>query len=80
MFFAPALRTRAYVPARAFDRNFERFLNEAFAPAAAGVKVEQSDEAWTVSLDVPGWRREGGRPWGMDDGLTLPLRRGRQER
>lgn len=58
MFFAPALRTRAYVPARAFDRSFERFLNESFAPAVAGVKVEQSEEAWTVSLDVPGVARE----------------------
>jgi HSP20 family protein len=59
MFFAPALRTRAYVPARGFDRSFERFLNEAFqAPAAAGVKVEQSEEAWTLSLDVPGVSRE----------------------
>jgi HSP20 family protein len=58
MFFAPALRTRAYVPARAFDRNFERFLNESFAPAFTGVKVEQDEQAWTVTLDVPGVARE----------------------
>lgn len=59
MFFAPALRTRAYVPARAFDRSFERFLNESFfSPAATGVKVEQNEEAWTVTLDVPGVSRE----------------------
>ena len=59
MFFAPALRTRAYVPARAFDRSFERFLNESFLqPVAAGLKVEQDDNAWTVSLDVPGVTRE----------------------
>jgi HSP20 family protein len=59
MFFAPALRTRAYVPARAFDRSFERFLNEPFfSPAATGVKVEQDEEAWTVTLDVPGVSRE----------------------
>jgi HSP20 family protein len=59
MYFAPALRTRAYAPARNFDRSFERFLNDSFfSPAAAGVKVEQNDEAWTVSLDVPGVTRE----------------------
>ena len=59
MFYAPALRTRAFVPAaRAFDRNFERFLNTAFVNAGSGLKVEQSDEAWTVSLDLPGVTRE----------------------
>lgn len=58
MFFAPALRTRAYVPARGFDRSFERFLNEAFAPVSAGLKVQQDEAAWTVSLDVPGVARE----------------------
>ena len=59
MFFAPATRTRSYAPARGFDRSFERFLNEAFfTPVAAGVNVEQNDEAWTVSLDVPGVSRE----------------------
>jgi HSP20 family molecular chaperone IbpA len=54
MFFAPALRTRAYVPARSFDRSFERFLADSFA----GLKVEQDEQAWTVSLDVPGVSRE----------------------
>ena len=60
MFFAPALRTRAFVPARSFDRSFERFLNESFSgPAAArGLKVEQDDKAWTVTLDMPGVSRE----------------------
>jgi HSP20 family molecular chaperone IbpA len=58
MFFAPALRTRAYVPARGFDRSFERFLTEALVAPATGLKVEQNDEAWTVSLDVPGVARE----------------------
>ena len=57
MFFAPALRTRAYVPARSFDRAFERFLNDSFF-ATGTPKVEQSEEAWTVSLDVPGVTRE----------------------
>src|SRR5437764_12193956 len=58
MFFAPALRTRAYVPARSFDRAFERFLNDSFTSFGPGLKVEQNDEAWTVSLDVPGVTRE----------------------
>src|SRR4051812_49093672 len=57
MFFAPALRTRAYVPARSFDRTLERFLNDSFG-AASRLNVEQNDEAWTVSLDVPGVTRE----------------------
>ena len=58
MFFAPALRTRAYAPARSFDRSFERFLSDSFFGAASGLKVEQTDEAWTVSLDIPGVTRE----------------------
>ena len=58
MFFAPALRTRAYVPARSFDRSFERFLNDSFFGAGQNLKVEQTEEAWTVSLDVPGVTRE----------------------
>jgi HSP20 family protein len=59
MYFAPALRTRSYAPARGFDRNFERFLSDAFfAQSQGALKVEQSDEAWTLSLDVPGVARE----------------------
>lgn len=59
MFFAPTLRTRAYVPAaRSFDRSFERFLNEAFVAPTQGLKVEQDDTAWTVTLDLPGVARE----------------------
>lgn len=58
MYFAPALRTRAYVPARSFDRAFERFLSDSFFAPASGAKVEQNEEAWTVSLDVPGVARE----------------------
>lgn len=59
MFFAPALRTRAYAPARSFDRDFERFLSDAFfRPAAAGPQVTQDDTAWTVTLDLPGVARE----------------------
>ena len=59
MFFAPALRSRAYAPARGFDRSFERFLADSFfRPAAAGVKAEQTEQAWTLSLDVPGVARE----------------------
>ena len=58
MFFAPALRTRAYAPARSFDRSFERFLNDSFVGIGQNVKVGQNDEAWTLSLDLPGVTRE----------------------
>ena len=54
MLFAPALRNH-----RAFDRSFERFLSDSvFQPVARGVKVEETEEAWTLSLDVPGVARE----------------------
>jgi len=56
MFFAPAVRTRTYVP-RSLDRNVERFFNDAFAPQRS-LNVEQDDKAWTLSLDVPGLSRE----------------------
>jgi HSP20 family molecular chaperone IbpA len=58
MYFAPALRTRSYAPARGFDRNFERFLADSFFSPAGGVKVEQDEQAWKLSLDVPGISRE----------------------
>ena len=60
MLFAPVARTRATNPAfRSFDRSFERFVNEAFfTPASTGLKVEQDDKAWTVTLDMPGIARE----------------------
>ncbi|MGJ7497624.1 Hsp20/alpha crystallin family protein [Variovorax sp. RT4R15] len=58
MFFAPAVRT--FSP-RFHDRSFERFVNQAFSSASTarpGVKVEQDDTSWTLSLDVPGLSRE----------------------
>jgi HSP20 family protein len=56
MYFAPTLRTRA--PA-GIDRDFERFLSDFFAPAPrTAVKVAQDEQAWTVTLDVPGIGRE----------------------
>ena len=60
MFFAPVLRTRAAAPSfRSFDRDFERFVNEAFRAAASpGFDVRQDDKAWTLSLDLPGIARE----------------------
>lgn len=60
MFFAPAVRTRAYVPAaRSFDRGFERFVNDVFAaPAYRALNVAQDDKTWTVTLDLPGVARE----------------------
>jgi HSP20 family molecular chaperone IbpA len=59
MFFAPVVRTRSALPFRSFDRNFERFVNDAFfGNAAPGFQVEQDDKAWTVTLDVPGVAKE----------------------
>jgi HSP20 family protein len=55
MFFAPTAR---FAP-RAFDRSFERFVNEAFASGPQrSLQVEQDDKAWTLSLDVPGLSRD----------------------
>ena len=59
MFFDTPLHARtgrAYLPAaRAFDRNFERFLSDAFfAPARRAPQVQQDDKTWTVTLDLPG--------------------------
>ncbi|MDI3383701.1 Hsp20/alpha crystallin family protein [Xenophilus aerolatus] len=58
MFFTPALRSRAFVSPRAFDRNFERFVNDTFDSARRSLNVEQDDKAWTLRLDVPGVARE----------------------
>lgn len=58
MFFAPALRSRAFVAPRSFDRNFERFVNEAFVGARRSLDVQEDDKGWTLSLDVPGIARE----------------------
>ena len=57
MFFAPTLRTARFAP-RAYDRSFERFVNDAFAGARRSPLVEQDDKSWTLSLDVPGFTRE----------------------
>lgn len=60
MFFAPVVRTRAPSTSfRSFDRSFERFVNDAFfSTTTPGFKVEQTDKAWTVTLDLPGVARE----------------------
>jgi HSP20 family protein len=60
MFFAPVVRTRATAPSfRSFDRNFERFVADAFfGNGKSGFDVKQDDKAWTVTLDVPGVARE----------------------
>lgn len=63
MFLAPALRTRATIPAyRSIDSSFERFVNDALysraTRAAPGPAVEQDDKAWTIKLDLPGVARE----------------------
>jgi HSP20 family molecular chaperone IbpA len=59
MFFAPAIRTRAYTPAfRSFDRSFERFVSDALQFGNRGLNIEQDDKAWTITLDVPGLAKE----------------------
>jgi HSP20 family molecular chaperone IbpA len=54
MFFAPAVVSPRF---RSLDRNFERFVNQAFA-LDSRPSVAQDDKAWTVTLDVPGVSRE----------------------
>ena len=58
MFFAPAVRTARFIP-RSFDRNFERFVNDALVSGAQrSLNVEQDDTSWTLTLDVPGLSRD----------------------
>ncbi|MES2532071.1 MAG: Hsp20/alpha crystallin family protein [Pseudomonadota bacterium] len=58
MFFAPAVRTARFAP-RAYDRSFERFVNDALAGGnRRPVGVEQDDKTWTLTLDVPGLSRD----------------------
>jgi len=59
MFFAPVVRTRAASPFRSYDRNFERFVNDAFfGSGLRGVNLTEDEKAWTVTLDLPGVARE----------------------
>lgn len=64
MFFAPVIRNRAFSPnLRSFDRDFERFVDEVFyrptaSAAARRCEVTQGDDAFTLSLDLPGVARD----------------------
>ncbi|MBL0419838.1 Hsp20 family protein [Ramlibacter sp. AW1] len=59
MFFAPVVRSRARMPVRSFDRNFERFIDEMFVqPATRAPQLKEDENTWTVTLDVPGVSRE----------------------
>ena len=60
MFFGPVVRTRAASPAfHAFDRRFERLVNDAWrGRSPSGLSVTQDDKAWTLSLDLPGLAKE----------------------
>jgi HSP20 family protein len=60
MFFAPVVRTRAMAPSlRSFDRNFERFVNDAFfGNGKLGFQAEQDEKAWNLSIDMPGVARD----------------------
>lgn len=60
MLFAPVLTSPSL---RSFDRSLERFLNQTAhaVPATSGVKghtFEQTDQHYTLSLDIPGVSRE----------------------
>jgi HSP20 family molecular chaperone IbpA len=57
MFFAPAIRASRFVPP-AYDRSFERFVNDAFSGARQSLNIEQDEKTWTLTLDVPGFARE----------------------
>ncbi len=61
MFFTP-VHTNVYcapAAARSFDRSFERFANQTLrASAQKSLNVEQDEQSWTLSLDVPGVARE----------------------
>ena len=49
-------RRSVYAPAL---RSLDRFLDDALTVArTAGANVTESDEAWTLSIDVPGVSRE----------------------
>lgn len=54
MFFAPAVISPRF---RSLDRNFERFVNQAF-DTQSRLNVEQDDKAWTITLDLPGVAKE----------------------
>jgi len=44
---------------RAYDRNFERFVNDAFfGNGKPGVEVDQDDKACNLTIDMPGIARE----------------------
>jgi HSP20 family protein len=60
MFFAPVVRTRAMAPSlRSLDRNFERFVNDAFfGNGKLGFQAEQDEKAWNLSIDMPGVARD----------------------
>jgi len=60
MFFAPVRTTRNYSPTtRTFDREFERFLSDAFVgKPTSRVNVTEDDNTWTLSFDLPGIARE----------------------
>ncbi|RYX93248.1 MAG: Hsp20/alpha crystallin family protein [Comamonadaceae bacterium] len=53
-YFAPAVVSPRF---RSLDRNFERFVNQAFATQNR-LNVEQDDKSWIVSLDLPGLAKE----------------------
>jgi HSP20 family protein len=60
MFFAPAIRNDALMPAAGgLDFGFERFMNEAFKGLGSPYSgLEEDEKAWTLTVDVPGIAKE----------------------
>jgi HSP20 family molecular chaperone IbpA len=61
MFHAPAIRSNGLMPQSSslFDGGFERFMNEAFGGLSrAGYDLQEDDQSWTLSIDVPGIPKE----------------------
>ncbi len=67
MFFSPVLRSRARVAAPVFsapafagvNRGLDRFFDDAFFGATAtGLRMQEDEKAWTITVDMPGVTRE----------------------
>ncbi len=67
MFYAPAVRSSFFSPVfgrhnGAASRHSDRFFDDAFdlvvSSTKSGVRLEQDDKSYTLSLDVPGLAKE----------------------
>lgn len=60
MFHAPAIRSNGLLPEPTLlDLGFERFMNNAFRGfGEAGYDLQEDDQSWTLTVDVPGIPKE----------------------